>query len=66
VVQKIIPWNGMEIDKTLWNGMWNERKFMEWNANGMKVVEKLWNGMKMEFKFSIFWTTYIQHKLYSI
>ncbi len=56
----------MEIDKTLWNGMWNERKFMEWNANGMKVVEKLWNGMKMEFKFSIFWTTYIQHKLYSI
>ncbi len=27
------------------NGMWNEKKLMEWNGNGMKVVESLWNGM---------------------
>jgi len=23
------------------NGMWNEKKLMEWNGNGMKVVESL-------------------------
>jgi hypothetical protein len=28
------------------NGMWNEKKLMEWNGNGMKVVENLWNGME--------------------
>ncbi len=28
------------------NGMWNEKKLMEWNGNGMKVVESLWNGME--------------------
>jgi len=36
------------------NGMWNEKKLMEWNGHGMKVVESLWNGMEMEFKFSRF------------
>jgi hypothetical protein len=28
------------------NGMWNEKKLMQWNGNGMKVVESLWNGME--------------------
>ncbi len=48
VVQKTIPWNGM----------WNKKKFMEWNGNGMKFDKTLWNGMiknsygmEMELKF---------------
>jgi hypothetical protein len=31
-----------------WNGMWNEKKQVEWIGNGIKINKISWNGMEME------------------